>query len=236
MEVSSNDLYTGETYFKNNPTWDIEDSKWKAAVIFNLLKKNNIEVNEVTEIGCGAGGNLVELSKLNKNINRLTGYDISPQAIELARKNVSEKINFYNGDLTTMENIHTELMLVIDVVEHVDDFYGFLRKIKSKSTYFVFHIPLDLSCRTVMKSHVLLQQRKSVGHIHYYTKEMVEWALQDTGYEITDWGYTKPVVDIQPADSIKRFLKKILRNISFALNKDWSVKKWGGYSIMVLAK
>ena len=87
-----------------------------------------------------------------------------------------------------------------------------------------------------MKPHVLLQQRKSVGHIHYYTKEMVEWALQDTGYEITDWVYTKPVVDTLPADSIKRFLKKQLRNISFALNKDWSVKKWGGYSIMILAK
>lgn len=236
MEVSSNDLYTGGAYFKSNPTWDIEDSKWKAAVIFNLLKKNNIEVTEVTEIGCGAGGNLAELSKLDNNIKRLNGYDISPQAIELAGKNASEKINFYHGDLTTKENSHTELMLVIDVVEHVDDFYGFLRKIKSKSTYFVFHIPLDLSCRTVMKPHVLLQQRNSVGHIHYYTKEMAEWALQDTGYEITNWVYTKPVVDTQPPDSIKRFFKKQLRNISFALNKDWSVKKWGGYSIMILAK
>jgi SAM-dependent methyltransferase len=236
MEVSSNDLYTGGAYFKNNPTWDIEDSAWKAAVIFNLLQKNNIVVTEVTEIGCGAGGNLIELSKLDNSIKNLTGYDISPQAIELARKNASDKINFFNEDITQKEPVHAELILVIDVVEHVDDFYGFLRKIQSKGTYFVFHIPLDLSCRTVMKPHVLLQQRQSVGHIHYYTKEMAEWALKDTGYEIIDWVYTKPVVDIQPADSIKRGVKKILRNISFAFNKDWSVKKWGGYSIMVLAK
>jgi hypothetical protein len=87
-----------------------------------------------------------------------------------------------------------------------------------------------------MKPHVLLQQRQSVGHIHYYTKEMAAWALKDTGYEIIDWVYTKPVVDTQPANSIMRGVKKILRNISFALNKDWSVKKWGGYSIMVIAK
>jgi hypothetical protein len=65
---------------------------------------------------------------------------------------------------------------------------------------------------------------------------MTEWALKDTGYEIVDWLYTKPVVDVQPADSFKRFVKKILRNISFAIHKDWTVKKWGGYSIMVLAK
>lgn len=236
MKVSSNDLYTGGAYFKNNPTWDMEDSTWKAAVIFNLLQKNNIAVNEVTEIGCGAGGNLVELSKLDNNIKSLIGYDISVEAIELARKNTSDKINFFNEDVLQKEPVHTELMLIIDVVEHVDDFYGFLRKIRSKSNYCVFHIPLDLSCRTLMKPHVLLQQRQSVGHIHYYTKEMVEWALQDTGYEIIDWVYTKPVVDVKPADSIKRGLKKIFRNISFALNKDWSVKKWGGYSIMVLAK
>ncbi len=236
MKVSSNDLYTDGSYLKNNPTWDIEDSKWKAAVIYELLQKNNVTITEVTEVGCGAGGNLTELAKKDNRITRLTGYDISPQAIELAKKNATDKISFFKGDITQKENIYTELLLLIDVVEHVDDFYGFLRKLKPMSGYFVFHIPLDLSCRTIMKPHVLLQQRLSVGHIHYYTKEMLEWALKDTGYEIIDWVYTKPVVDILPADSIKRGVKKILRNISFALNKNWSVKKWGGYSIMLLAK
>ena len=236
MKVSSNDLYTSGEYFKNNPTWDIADAGWKTDVIVDLLKRNNNSAVDVIEIGCGAGANLVELAKKSEDIKKLRGYDISPQAIELAKKNASDRISFYNEDLPAKENITADLMLVIDVVEHVDDFYGFLRNIKTKSKYFVFHIPLDLSCRTVMKPHVLLQQRQSVGHIHYFTREMVEWALQDTGYEITDWVYTKPVVDVQPADSVKKFIKKVLRNISFAVNKDWSVKKWGGYSMMILAK
>ncbi len=236
MKVSSNDLYTSGEYFKNNPTWDIADAGWKTDVIVDLLKRNNISVSDVIEIGCGAGANLVDLAKKDESIKKLRGYDISPQAIELAKKNVSDRISFYNEDLTAKENITADLMLVIDVVEHVDDFYGFLRNLKSKSKHFVFHIPLDLSCRTIMKPYVLLQQRQSVGHIHYFTKEMVEWVLQDTGYEIIDWVYTKPVVDVQPADSVKRFIKKILRNISFAVNKDCSVKKWGGYSMMILAK
>ena len=236
MKFSSNDLYTDGSYLKNNPTWDFEDSKWKAALIYQLLQRNNVAITEVTEVGCGAGGNLIELEKKYKSIIKLTGYDISPQAIELANKNATDKIIFLNKDITQQENIHTELLLVIDVVEHVDDFYGFLRKLKPMSRYFVFHIPLDLSSRTVMKPHVLLQQRQLVGHIHYFTKEMVEWILKDTGYEITDWVYTKPIVDTLLPDSFKRQVKKILRNISFSLNKEWSVKKWGGYSIMVLAK
>lgn len=236
MKLSSNDIYVNGEYFSNNPGWDVTDAPWKTDVISDLLKRNKLSLKQVTEVGCGAGENLVELSKKHNNIEKLTGYDISPQAIALAAKKATEKISFYNEDITAKENIHADLMLVIDVVEHVDDYYGFLRKLKTKSDWFVFHIPLDLSCRTVMKPHVLQQQRRSVGHIHYFSKEMVEWALQDTGYEIVDWVYTKPVVDVQPADSIKRFVKKILRNISFAINKDWSAKKWGGYSMMILAK
>ena len=236
MKNSSNDIYINGEYFQNNPSWDAADAKWKVDIIYNLLQKNNIAETAVIEVGCGAGANLVELANKDNNFKRLTGYDISPQAIELAKINSSEKITYYNEDLTANENITTGLMLVIDVVEHVDDFYGFLRKLKNKSTYFVFHIPLDLSCRTIMKPHVLLQQRQSVGHIHYYTKEMLLWALKDTGYEIVDWVYTKPIVDIDPADSFKRRIKKGLRNFSFAVNKDWSVKKWGGYSMMILAK
>ncbi len=236
MKVSSNEFYINGEYFKNNPTWDIADAGWKTDVIVDLLTRNNIAVIDVIEIGCGAGANLVELAKKNTGIKKLHGYDISPQAIELAKKNESDKISFFNEDLTAKENINTDLMLVIDVVEHVDDFYGFLRNIKAKSKYFVFHIPLDLSCRTIMKPHVLLQQRQSVGHIHYFTKEMVEWFLKDTGYELTDWVYTKPVVDVQPADLVKRFIKKMLRNISFSVSKDWSAKRWGGYSMMILAK
>lgn len=236
MKVTSNDIYVSGEYLTNNPDWGITDARWKTDVIMQLLKKNGINPKQIIEVGCGAGENLVELLRKDSSIEKLSGYDISPQAIELASKKTSDKIIFLNEDLTAKENVHSDLMLVIDVVEHVDNFYSFLRKIKSKSAYFIFHIPLDLSCRTIMKPHVLLQQRQVVGHIHYYTKEMVEWALKDTGYTIIDWVYTKPVVDVETAGSFKRFVKKVLRNVSFAINKNWSVKKWGGYSVMILTK
>ena len=236
MKISSDEMYISGAYYKNNPDWDIADAPWKAEIIYQLLKKNNIHPETVIETGCGAGYNLVELQKKEKGFTKLTGYDISPQAIELAKINSTENIRFLNEDITLTDKASSDLMLVIDVIEHVDDYYGFLRKLKSKSSYFVFHIPLDLAARTIMKPHVLLQQRSSVGHIHYFTKETAWWALTDTGYEIIDWTYTKPVVDVKKANSVKRWVKKCLRNLSFALNKDWSAKKWGGYSVMVLAK
>ena len=233
--ISSNDIYTDGTYFKKNPTWDKEESSYKASIIAKLLKKNNMAPTEITEVGCGAGGILENLSNNFNNTIPYYGYDISPQAIALAKKNNSTNIRFFNEDLTKKE-LSTDLLLMIDVIEHVDDYYQFLTSLRSRAKNFVFHIPLDLSCRTIFKPHVLLQQRESVGHIHYFTKEMVLWMLRDKGFTIVDWVYTKPITDNNKPDSLKRGIKKILRNVSFYLHEDYSAKWWGGYSMMIMAK
>ena len=227
-------IYTDGTYLKNNPDWGRKDAGWKSKIISDLLKKNNLTPNEIVEVGCGAGAILQNLSHSFSDA-QLTGYDISPQAIGLAKEFENNKLHFYNEDAHD-KNIHADLLLVIDVLEHVDDYYSFLEKLKPKSEYFVFHIPLDLSSRTILKPHVLLQQRDAVGHIHYFSKEMVLWALKDKGYTIIDWVYTKPIIDTDPPDSFKRRVKKILRNLSFSINKNLSAKLWGGYSMMILAK
>ena len=234
--MNSNEIYIDGTYLKNNPDWGIKDAAWKAGIISRLLKKNNVTPKEIIEVGCGAGGILKALSNdLGKNI-KLAGYDISPQAIAMAKEFENENLSFYNEDIMQAKNIHTDLLLTIDVLEHVDDYYNFLEDIRAKSEFFIFHIPLDLACRTVLKPHVLMQQRNTVGHIHYFTKEMVLWILKDKGYTIIDWMYTKPVIDVYPPASFKRRIKKILRNLSFFMNKDLSAKLWGGYSMMILAK
>lgn len=231
----SRDIYTNGTYLKNNPNWGIKDAVWKAGIISALLKKNKINPRKIIEVGCGAGGILEALSHSFENAE-LTGYDISPQAIEMAKKRESERLHFNNEDIAANKNIKADLLLVIDVLEHIDDYYNFLGDLKPKSEYFVFHIPLDLAARTILKPHVLLQQRNAVGHLHYFSKEMVLWALKDKEYTIIDWLYTKPVIDTDSPDSFKRRIKKLLRNFSFYINKDLSAKLWGGYSMMILAK
>ena len=228
-------IYTDGTYFTNNPDWGKSDAGWKATIITQLLKKNKISPASIIETGCGSGHILENLSREFPNAN-LTGYDISPQAIAMTEELEKNNLHFYNKDIFTDQNIHTSLMLVIDVLEHVDDYYSFLENLKPKSEYFILHIPLDLACRTILKPHVLLQQRIAVGHIHYFSKEMVLWALSDKGYNVIDWEYTKPIIDTQAAGNIKRAAKKILRNLSFSISPHLSAKIWGGYSMMLLAK
>jgi hypothetical protein len=227
--------YIDGDYLQQNPGWSLEDAEWKAGMITSLLAKNAVVFTTATEIGCGAGGVVHCLSKQFGNA-QFSGYDISPQAIAMAEKFRHEKLQFYQADLLQQETPAADLLLAIDVVEHVADFYGFLTKLKPRGRQFVFHIPLDMSCRTLLKPHVLLQQRRSVGHIHYFTKELVWWALQDCGYTIKQWHYTKPRIDIDKPDGFKRAVKKTLRNASFSISKEKSVKLWGGYSVLLLAE
>jgi Methyltransferase domain len=230
------EIYQNGEYFKKNPTWDAADAVWKVQWIKTLLDRNSLQFNEVTEVGCGSGKILEGLSVLYPSVQSWKGYDISPQAIELTKQIQDRRILFFNEDFLNIEQHPTDLLLTIDVVEHVADYYGFLEKLKNKSSYFVFHIPLDLCCRTLLKPHILMQQREAVGHIHYFSKEMVLWMLKDTGYEVMDWRYTKSMLDLLPQSSLKNKLKKTLRHTSFSLDEEKSVKYWGGYSMMILAK
>jgi len=227
--------YDGE-YLRQNPGWGAEDAGWKTAIIDSLLKKNGVSFQQVVELGCGSGEILRELAKRNPEATRFSGYDISPQAIGIANQISDERLHFYHENYLEKETGPCDLLLVIDVIEHVEDYYGLLDRLRGRAGKFVFHIPLDLSCRTLFKSHVLLQQRESVGHIHYFNRDMVFWILRDTGYQALDWVYTKPLLDTRPQFMVKNKIKKWLRNISFSMSPNLSADLWGGYSVMVLAE
>ncbi len=232
--MSFTNLYTTGQYVQQNPNFHEEDAEWKAALITGMLRKAAITVNAVAEVGCGSGRVLYHVQQQLPGVP-CKGYDISPEGIARARALENVHLSFYETDLIAAA-VQTDLLLMIDVLEHVPDYYGFLQGLLAKANHFIFHIPLDVSCRTIMKPQVLLQQRQAVGHIHYFTKEMVWWMLADCGYRVRDWQYTKPRTDIDAAKGLKRWVKKLLRNLSFSLFPGWSVKRWGGYSVLLLAE
>ncbi|MEJ6643062.1 MAG: class I SAM-dependent methyltransferase, partial [Akkermansiaceae bacterium] len=121
-------IYTNEDYLKTTKTWHSEDSPWKADQICEIIRRNKLSPRSIAEIGCGAGAILDELSKkpLLKGTN-FYGYDISPQAIELCKKIESDRIHFECEDLLEQHDDSKifDILLVIDVFEHVPDYLGF---------------------------------------------------------------------------------------------------------------
>ena len=236
MYNSSDQFYTEGGYYKSNPDWHQEGSKYKADLVLEFIKKFQLPTGLLVEVGCGAGEVLAELAKSLPASSVLKGYDISPQAIQIAAKKATLQLSFYLDDYTQLNEPKADLVLVLDVVEHVDDVYSCLRRLRDKGRTFIFHIPLDMSCRTLLKPHVLLQQRTDVGHLHYFTEETMLWMLRDVGFNVEYLIYTKPDVDLVKPGSFKQWAKKVLRKLSYSINKKLSVKLWGGYSVSALAK
>ena len=60
--------------------------------------------------------------------------------------------------------------------------------------------------------------------------------MADIGYEVIDYFYTAGSTDLKSARNIENILLRLPRKILFALNKDLTVRIFGGYSLMILAK
>ncbi|EJF10736.1 bifunctional 2-polyprenyl-6-hydroxyphenol methylase/3-demethylubiquinol 3-O-methyltransferase UbiG [Pontibacter sp. BAB1700] len=229
------EIYTKENgeYLLKNPTWHVEDSPWKAAQILKMLYRHNLNVKTIAEIGCGAGEILNQLHLSMGEDVVFTGYDISSDAISLARLREKERLQFKLENLLTVDS-KFDLLLMIDVFEHVDDYLNFLKQCKGKAEYTIFHIPLDVSAQSVLRNK-LMHWRNSLGHLHFFTKETAIATLKDAGYEVIDSFYTAGSVELSDK-TIKSRLASSLRNALFKLNQDIAVKSLGGYSLLVLAR
>ncbi len=226
-------IYSDGTYLRNNPRWHAGDSAWKAGHIARLLERNRIAPASVCEVGCGAGEILVHLAEELAPTTRFVGYEISPQAYSLCAPKAGGNLEFRLGNVFD-DSERFDVAMAIDVFEHVEDYFSFLRRLKTKAAHKVFHIPLELSALMVARGRPLLEQRRAVGHIHHFCKETALATLADTGYRVIDHCYTSGRTDL-PGLGWKTRLLKGPRQALYALNADLAARVLGGYSLLVLA-
>ena len=227
-------IYTDGTYLRNNPDWHAEDSAWKAEHVARILARNGIAPATVAEIGCGAGEVIRSLATRLPPGTRFTGYDISPDAYALCSRKAGGDLQFRFGDLLE-DSEHFDLAMAIDVFEHVEDYFGFLRRLRGRATHKVFHIPLELSALMVARGRPLLEQRRSVGHLHHFCKETALASLEDTGYRVIDHCYTSGRTQLAGLGWKSRLLKWP-REALYRVNPDAAARTLGGYSLLVLAE
>lgn len=232
--MNNQSIYEDGTYLERNSDWHQGDSSWKAGKIRDILNKNKVSCREIGEAGCGAGGVLREMSKFFDRTANFTGYDISPQAIELTHAKVCDNVHYQLGDILHA-GIQFDLVLAIDVFEHVENYIDFVRSLRAIGTYKVFHIPLDLSAQSVLRKGPLLANREWLGHLHYFTKDTALATLQYAGYDIIDWNYTNWCFEL-PDSRLESKLMWLPRKLFFSLNNDFAVRLLGGFSLLVLAK
>lgn len=226
--------YLSDAYADANPTWDQEDSPWKAMLVSEAIRRVGLRPASIAEIGCGAGGVLASL-RANFPDALLAGFDIAPGAARFWPQHTQEHIKFTVGDFLKVSRDQYDVILLLDVVEHLADPFGFLAQIKERAGHFVFHIPLDLSALSVLREKPLLYVRHKVGHLHYYTKSLALALLEDCGFEIVDWRYTGAAFSA-PQRTWKAKLVSIIRWIAYSINKDGGVRLLGGETLIVMAR
>jgi SAM-dependent methyltransferase len=227
--------YTNGSYLASNPRWDREDAPWKAERVYGLLSSFQIAPTSVCEVGCGAGDVLVHLRRCLPQAD-CYGYDISPQAAAFweDHKGLAAGIHFQLGDFHMLNQRHYDVLLMLDVFEHVRDPFTFLERTRPFASYFVFHIPLDLSASAILRGG-LMAVRSTAGHIHHYTKDTALATLQDCGYHIMAWRYTGASLNA-PNRSLKTRLAAIPRRVLFGINKEFGVRAVGGETLLALAR
>ena len=229
------DIYSTGKYLEDNPGWHAGDSPWKAAQILKMMRKHDLQPGTVCEVGCGAGEILSQLqSELPGAL--FHGYEVSPQAYELCITREKEGLQFTRGDLLeTKEKF--DLLLCIDVFEHVPDYLGFLNRLRRHAETFIFHIPLDLSLLSILRPARLEQVRYGVGHLHTFTYESALAVLKDTGYQVEDSFFTAGGMELaKNRRRVRTVLANLPRHVIGAFSQRVSARLLGGYSLMVMAK
>jgi SAM-dependent methyltransferase len=220
-------MYHDSTYLDRSPIWHLRGAAWQADVVCQLLRRHGIQPGRVAEAGCGAGEILLRLSHNLGPTVECVGFETAPLAFDTCRTKATEHLRFLHADPSTT-NLRFDVLLAMDLLEHLEDYPGFLRKLRDKATYKVFHIPLDLSVQAVLRVDPLAHARAAGGRRHFFSKETALGALTDAGYEIVDCQYTSV-----PASGGWRSL---VRKAAFRLHQDLAARVLGGYSLLVLAK
>ena len=226
--------YTGGDYWAQNPTWDSEDAPWKAGQIQRLLSRHAIAARTIAEVGCGAGVVLAKLRESRPDAE-LYGFDIAPALAHFWEKHQQRRIRFELGDFLAINQRHYDVILLLDVVEHLANPFDFLTRIRPHAEHFVFHFPLDLSAFTVLRESPLLAVRAKVGHLHFFTKGLVLALLAECGYEVVEASYTGASLNA-PRRSWRTRLAGGARRFAYAANKDLGVRLFGGETLLVLAR
>jgi SAM-dependent methyltransferase len=233
MNTDLNKIYSDGTYLRDNKTWHVEDSFWKARKIVDLIRKNSIEVNRIADIGCGVGGVLQALRDIGMSAV-MHGYEPARDAFERCNSR-DGRMKFYNSGLPEADQNY-DLLLCIDVFEHVDDYIGFIRSIRTLAETKIFHIPLDVSISSLLRGG-LMRARRNLGHLHYFTHESAVETLRYCGYEIIDTQFTAPFErNGLPPKSTRESMLRIPRRIMYEISPVVLSRTIGGCSLLVMAK
>jgi len=231
--VTADDRYTDGTHRSFHPSWHREDAAWKAAQVAELLRRHGLTPASVLDVGCGTGTVLCELGVHLPSATQLVGYDVAADALDRTLVEREPRLDLRCGRPAVDE--HHDLAICLDVLEHVEDYLGFLRSIRPLAQHTILHIPLDASVQSILRVEPLLDLRRRSGHLHVFTRETALASVRSAGYEVLDSFYTRGALERPPRSSLA-LAARFPRRALFTVSPDLAARWLGGFSLLVLAR
>ncbi len=227
------EIYLDGRYLeKTGGSWHMEDSSTKARWVLEMLARHpEVSPNSVCDIGCGAGAVLASLQAQMPGYVSFTGYEISPAAHGMSQRCGNARCRFVLGDAFSEPECF-DLVLVLDVVEHVEDCFSFLRQAKKKGRHKLYHIPLDAHVSALLRG---VNSWDAVGHIHLFTIETALKSLQYTGHRIIDWRLTNGALEL-PSKPLSTRIVNVARGVVSKVHPPTAARLLGGCSMLILSE
>ena len=148
-------------------------SRWLQALIRDALRSVHLDPASVLDVGCGEGTITGLLSAEFANASVL-GTDQSSEAIRLAgARHSAPNLTFGSEEVVGVPGRRFDLVCCLEVLEHVDDWQGFLSGLCARSNRFLL-----LSFPTGR----MRPFEKAVGHVRNFEPGQVESHLLQLGF------------------------------------------------------
>jgi SAM-dependent methyltransferase len=219
-------------YAELNPGWHVEDAEDKTTAVLKSMQRASLRPRSICDVGCGAGDVLARLHRTLRT-ERAVGYDISQRAVELASRHAADGLRFVAGRVEP-DVQPFDVMLLLDVVEHVPDPVSFLISLRHVAPHAIMNIPLELSVLKVLSPNSLARGRRALGHVHYFNESVVYELLCEADYSITDVWFSPPGTGRVVRDRRRRALR-VAQRAATRIGPRIAARTIGGSSLMVVA-
>lgn len=226
--------YADGRYLAENPRWHAEDAPHKADAVLRLIDRLGWSPATVIDVGCGTGDVLAALRRRLDATGRagvtLAGWDPSPDAATRWRR--ADRVALHAGE-AAQAGAHADLVLALDVSEHVDDDVAFLASLRRVAPRVILRMPLDDSLLDTLRPARKLAARARYGHVHAYTRARALARVTEAGWSVVGTAYDR----VPPTtDTARQVLVDAVRRLVTRAAPDLAVDLLGGWSLMVAAE